>query len=90
MSVMAKAQKVMISMSAELLERIDRAVEERQTNRSAFLAEAARHELGWPDPAVIDAALERGRAALAGARKFDAAELILEERDSRDAHDRDR
>lgn len=90
MDAMAKAQKVMISMSEDLLERIDRAVEERQTNRSAFLAEAARHELGWPDPAAVDAALERGRAALSGASGFESAELIREERDSRDARDRHR
>jgi hypothetical protein len=87
---MAKAQKVMISMSEELLRRIDRAVEERETNRSAFLAEAARHELGWPDPAALDAALERGRAALADAGSFESAELIREERDARDARDRRR
>jgi hypothetical protein len=86
----AKAQKVMISISEELLGRIDRAVEERGTNRSAFLAEAARHELGWPDPAKVDAALERGRAALSGAASFESTELIREGRDSRDARDRHR
>ncbi len=87
---MSKALKVMVSMPDELLERIDRAVDEQGTSRSAFLQEAARRELGWPDPAAIDAALERGRAALAGASGFEAAELIRAEREERDARDRRR
>jgi len=87
---MSKAVKVMVSMPDELLERIDRAADERGTSRSAFLQEAARRELGWPDPAAIDAALERGRAALAGTGSFEAAELIRTEREARDARDRRR
>jgi Arc/MetJ-type ribon-helix-helix transcriptional regulator len=87
---MPKASKVMVSMPEELLERIDRAVDERGTSRSAFLQEAARRELGWPDRATIDAALSRGRAVLEGAGSFEAAELIRAERDSRDARDRRR
>ncbi len=87
---MAKATKVMISLPDELLERIDRAAGRRQTSRSAFLQEAARRELGWPDSAAIDAALERGRAALAGAGSFEATKLIRDERDARDAGDRRR
>lgn len=87
---MGKATKVMISLPDELLERIDRAAGERQTSRSAFLQEAARRELGWPDAAAIDAALERGRGALARAGPFEAAKLIRAERDARDARDRRR
>jgi len=87
---MSKALKVMVSIPDELLERIDRAVEERGTSRSAFLQEAARRELGWPDPVAIDAALERGRAALAGVGSFEATELIREGREARDARDRRR
>jgi len=86
----AKATKVMVSIPEDLLERIDRAADRRRTTRSAFLQEAARRELGWPDPAVIDAALERGRAALVGAGGFEAAELIRAEREARDARDRRR
>lgn len=82
--------KVMISMPPDLLERIDRAAGERRTSRSAFLQDAARRELGWPDPAAIDAALKRGRAALAGARRFESAELLRAERDARDERDRRR
>jgi predicted transcriptional regulator len=90
MIIVPKALKVMVSMPGELLERIDHAADERGTSRSAFLQEAARRELGWPDSATIDAALARGRAALDGAGGFEAAELIRSERDSRDARDRRR
>src|SRR5687767_6655102 len=83
----AKATKVMVSMPDDLLERIDRAAAERRTSRSAFLQEAARRELGWPDPAAVEAALERGRAALADAGRFESAKLIRRERDARDARD---
>lgn len=77
-------------MPSDLLDRIDREAGERSTTRSAFLQEAARRELGWPDPAAIDAALGRGRAALAGAGEFESAELIRAERDARDGRDRRR
>lgn len=77
-------------MSDELLARVDREVEARGTTRSAFLQEAAQRELGWPDPATIDAALERGRLALAGAGRFESAALIRSERDARDGGDRRR
>lgn len=76
--------KVMISMPAELLERIDRETSARHISRSAFLQQAARRELGWPDAARIDAALERGRAALLDAGRFESAKLIRAERDARD------
>jgi len=82
--------KVLVSMPDDLLERIDREAAERGTSRSALLQEAARRELGWPDPAAIDAALERGRAALAGAGAFESAKLMRTERDARDASDRRR
>lgn len=82
--------KVMISMSDELLERVDREAGARGTTRSAFLQEAARRELGWPDPARVDAAISRGRTALADAGDFESAKLIRGERDARDARDRHR
>lgn len=80
----------MISVPDDLLKRIDRAAGERQTSRSAFLQEAARRELGWPDPVAIDTALERGRSALAEVGRFESAELIRADRDHRDARDRHR
>lgn len=87
---MASTTKVMISMPPDLLERLDRVAGERGRSRSAFLQEVVRRELGWPDPAAFDAAVERGRAALAGVGGFESAELIREERGARDARDRRR
>jgi predicted transcriptional regulator len=83
-------KKVMISLPDDLLERIDRAAAERRTSRSAFIQEAARRELGWSDPAEVDAALERARAALADAGRFESTRLIRADRDRRDARDRRR
>lgn len=82
--------KVLISMPDDLLERIDREAERRGATRSGLIQDAAQRELGWPDPAAFDAALEHGRAALAGAGAFESAELIRAERDARDARDRRR
>lgn len=87
---MSRSAKVMISVPEDLLERIDREASQRGTSRSTFLQEAARRELGWPDPVAFDAALERGRAALAAAGSFESADLIRSERDARDARDRRR
>jgi predicted transcriptional regulator len=87
---MSRAAKVMISMPDDLLERLDRVVAERGTSRSAFLQEVVRRELGWPDAAAFDAALDRGRRALAGAGAFESAELIREGRDAHDERDRRR
>jgi hypothetical protein len=77
-------------MPDELLQRIDREVLAAGGSRSGFLQEAARQQLGWPDPAVFDAALARGRAALAGLGAFESAQLIRVGRDARDARDRRR
>jgi len=88
--LIARAKKVMISIPDDLLERIDRVVAEQHTSRSAFLQEAARRELGWPDPAAIDAAVARGRAALAQVGSFESTDLIRADRDGRDARDRRR
>ena len=87
---MPGTKKVMISLPDDLLERIDRAAAAECTSRSAFIQEAARRQLGWPDSVAVDAALERARAALAGVGRFESAELIRAERDSRDARDRRR
>ena len=82
--------KVLISMPDDLLERIDREAERRGATRSGLIQEAARRELGWPDPAAFDAALERGRSALAGAVAFESADVIRRDRDDRDERDRRR
>jgi hypothetical protein len=87
---MAKATKVLVTMPEDLLARIDRETENLGSTRSDFLQEAARRQLGWPDPAAIDDALERGRGALAGVGSFESAELVRSEREERDARDRRR
>ncbi len=86
----AVVAKVLISMPDELLERVDREAKRRGSTRSGFIQQAAQRELGWPDPATLDAALERGRAALAGVGAFESAEHIRRERDARDTGDRRR
>lgn len=80
--------KVLISMPDDLLERIDREAERRGVTRSGLIQEAARRELGWPDPVAFDVALERGRSALAGAAAFESADVIRRDRDERDERDR--
>ncbi len=77
--------KVMVSLPDDLLVRIDEEAERRHSSRSALLQEAARRELGWPDPAAVDAAVARGRAAMAGAGSFESAALVRAERDARHA-----
>jgi Arc/MetJ-type ribon-helix-helix transcriptional regulator len=87
---MARAKKVLVTMPEDLLARIDREAQERGSTRSEFLQEAARKQLGWPDPEVIDAALAHGRAALTGLESFDSAEVVRTDRAARDARDRRR
>ena len=82
--------KVLISLPDDLLDRIDREAQSRGSNRSRFLQEAARRELGWPGADVLDAALERGRKALATAGSFESADVIRIDRRIRDANDRRR
>jgi predicted transcriptional regulator len=77
-------KKVLISMPDELLQRVDREARARRLTRSAFIEEAARQELGWSGADAIDAALVRGREALAGTGRFEAAELVRSDRDIRD------
>lgn len=76
--------KVLISVPDELLERIDREARTRRLSRSAFLEEAARHELGWSGADAIDSALARGREALTGIGAFEAAEVVRNDREARD------
>jgi Arc/MetJ-type ribon-helix-helix transcriptional regulator len=87
---MAKATKVLVTMPVDLLERIDRETRSLGQTRSEFLQEAVRRRLGWPDPLTVDAALLRGRAALAELGSFESAEVIRSEREERDARDQRR
>jgi predicted transcriptional regulator len=76
--------KVLISVPDELLQRIDGEARARSLTRSAFIEEAARHELGWSGADAIDAALALGRQALAGSGAFESAELIRLDRETHD------
>jgi Arc/MetJ-type ribon-helix-helix transcriptional regulator len=87
---MAQATKVLVTIPDDLLERIDRETELLGQSRSDFLQEAARRRLGWPDPLAVDAALLRGRAALADLGSFESAVAIRSQREERDARDRGR
>ena len=89
-AILADVAKVFISIPDDLLQRVDREAQRRGTSRSAFLQQAARRELGWPDPESIDAAITRGREALAATGRFESAELLRSDRDQRDARDRHR
>jgi len=82
--------KVLISLPDDLLRRIDSEVRAHGGNRSSFFQEAARQRLGWPTAESLNAALERGRDALAGVGGFESADLIREQRHERDAGDRRR
>ena len=79
-----------MSIPDELLERVDREAKLRRLSRSALLQQAAQHELGLPDTATVDAAIDRARAALDGAGTFESVDAIRESRDDRDARDRRR
>ena len=76
---MAKTRKVLVTIPEDLLARIDCEAERLDWTRSDFLQEAARRQLGWPDAATIDRALDRGRAALAGVGSFESADAIRAE-----------
>ena len=82
--------KVLVSMPDELLDAIDAAVDRRGTTRSAFFQAAARDALAIPDAALVRAAVERGREAIARLGAFDSVDLIRTDRDAHDAADRRR
>jgi len=73
--------KVMISIPGDLLADLDREAARRGSSRSALLATAARRELAQQDPADVDAALERARAALRRVGAFESADLVRTQRD---------
>lgn len=82
--------KILVSLPDDLLERIDREARARGSTRSRFLQEAAWRQLGWPSHGTLEAALGRGRAALAGVGSFESADVVHEQRVARDARDRRR
>lgn len=72
--------KVMVSLPEELLADLDREAARRGSSRSALLATAARRELEQQNPAELDAALDRARAAMRSSGSFEAADLVRAER----------
>ena len=75
--------KVMVSLPAELLAKIDAEAKRRSTSRSALLAEAARRELAMPTPDAVEAAIRRSQRRFADSGSFEAADLIRADRDTR-------
>jgi metal-responsive CopG/Arc/MetJ family transcriptional regulator len=75
--------KVMVSLPAELLARIDEEAKRRAVSRSALLAAAARRELDRRDPDALAEAIARSEQRFARSASFDAARLVRAERDAR-------
>src|SRR5437879_2216505 len=86
LAILRAVAKVMVSLTDEVLARIDAEARRRGTTRSGLLRDAAMRELGRPDPTVLEAALARSRARFASAGRFDAAAVIRAERDALDRH----
>ena len=75
--------KVMVSLADDLLAEIDAEAERRSTSRSAFLAAAARRELTRRDNGLVAAAIERSEERFSKSGRFEAADLVRADRDSR-------
>ena len=75
--------KVMVSLPDELVRDIDEEAQRRSMSRSALLAAAARRELARRDPAAVAEAIARSEQRFRTAGRFDAAELIRQDRDTR-------
>ena len=75
--------KVMVSMADDLLAEIDAEAKRRATSRSALLAVAARRELDRRDPVQVAEAIARSEHRFREAGKFEAADLVRRDRDTR-------
>lgn len=66
----------------QLSKRIDRrADEEEGVRHDGYLQGALRRQPDWPNRVAMDAALDRGRAALKDLGSFESADLIRAERE---------
>jgi metal-responsive CopG/Arc/MetJ family transcriptional regulator len=74
--------KVMVSLPDELVRDIDEEARRRSMSRSALLAAAARRELARRDPAAVAEAIARSEQRFRAAGRFDAAELVRQDRDT--------
>ena len=75
--------KVMVSLPEELVRDIDEEARRRSMSRSALLAAAARRELARRDPTAVTEAITRSEQRFRSAGRFDAAELVRQDRDTR-------
>ncbi len=75
--------KVMVSIADDLLAELDAEAARRSTSRSALLSIAARRELARRDPERVKAAIERSEQRFRDSGRFDAADLVRLDRDSR-------
>lgn len=73
----------MVSIPADLLERIDTEAKRRSVSRSALLAAAAKRELSRPDPELVAAAIARSEARFRDAGAFESAAMVRADRDTR-------
>ena len=74
--------KVMISLSVELLQRLDDEARRRSMTRSALLAAAIRRELARRDPEQVSAAIARSEQRFQSAGSFEAGDLVRTDRAS--------
>ena len=74
--------KVRISISDDLLARVDAEAKRRSMTRSGLLALAATRELDRRDPEAMDAAIARSKERFKNVGPIDAAALVRAERDS--------
>lgn len=75
--------KIMVSLPEELLKEIDEVARQRSVSRSALLATAVRREIARPNPADVDNAITRSEQRFRTAGRFEAADLVHRDRDSR-------
>lgn len=75
--------KVMVSLAADLLAELDAEAKRRSTSRSALIATAARRELARRDPEHVAAAIARSEQRFRDAGRFEAADVVRADRDSR-------
>ena len=73
--------KIMVSLPADLLSRIDEEAQRRSLSRSALLALAARRELARRDSHAVAEAIARSEARFREAGAFEASELVRQSRD---------
>jgi metal-responsive CopG/Arc/MetJ family transcriptional regulator len=75
--------KVMISLPADLLQRLDQEARRRSVSRSGLLAAALRRELARRDPEAVAEAIARSEQRFKASGAFEAADLVRRDRDTR-------